>query len=67
MLATVCGCKNFFTIRTRFQWVDYLQKTMAAPAKNLTRIGEQTFQKMDKINAEVFTLTYGRYLSKTRP
>jgi hypothetical protein len=40
------------------------QETMAgAPAKNFTRAGEQTFQKMDKINAEVFTLTYGRYRS----
>ena len=28
-------------------------------AKNLARTGEQAFQKMDKINAEVFTLTYG--------
>jgi hypothetical protein len=27
--------------------------------KNFTRLGEQAFQKMDKINAEVFTLTYG--------
>ncbi len=31
----------------------------AAGSKNLTRIGEQAFQKMDKINSEVFTLTYG--------
>jgi hypothetical protein len=28
-------------------------------AKNYARTGEQAFQKMDKINAEVFTLTYG--------
>mmetsp|Transcript_24849 Transcript_24849/g.61005 ORF Transcript_24849/g.61005 Transcript_24849/m.61005 type:complete len:187 (+) Transcript_24849:202-762(+) len=28
-------------------------------AKNLARVGEQTLQKMDKMNAEVFTLTYG--------
>ena len=27
--------------------------------KNFARVGEQAFQKMDKINAEVFTLTYG--------
>jgi len=32
---------------------------MAGSSKNFTRIGEQAFQKMDKINAEVFTLTYG--------
>ena len=35
---------------------------MAVPVpggKNLARVGEQAFQKMDKINAEVFTLTYG--------
>ena len=25
----------------------------------MARVGEQAFQKMDKINAEVFTLTYG--------
>ena len=30
-----------------------------AGSKNFTRAGEQAFQKMDKINAEVFTLTYG--------
>jgi trafficking protein particle complex subunit 3 len=37
------------------------QKMAAPPAagKNLARVGEQAFQKMDKINAEVFTLTYG--------
>ena len=37
-------------------------RKMAAPSgagKNLARVGEQAFQKMDKINAEVFTLTYG--------
>lgn len=27
--------------------------------KNLVKAGEQAFTKMDKINAEVFTLTYG--------
>ena len=32
---------------------------MANASKNFTRMGEQVFQKMDKINAEVFTLTYG--------
>uniref|UniRef100_A0A6U2CQ86 Trafficking protein particle complex subunit n=1 Tax=Hemiselmis andersenii TaxID=464988 RepID=A0A6U2CQ86_HEMAN len=32
---------------------------MAAPQKNLARVGEQTLSKMDKMNAEVFTLTYG--------
>ncbi len=31
----------------------------SAGGKNLARVGEQAFQKMDKINAEVFTLTYG--------
>mmetsp|Transcript_13126 Transcript_13126/g.20604 ORF Transcript_13126/g.20604 Transcript_13126/m.20604 type:complete len:162 (+) Transcript_13126:62-547(+) len=32
---------------------------MSGGGKNLQRTGEQSFQKMDKINAEVFTLTYG--------
>ena len=32
---------------------------MANASKNFARMGEQVFQKMDKINAEVFTLTYG--------
>ncbi|EKX45972.1 trafficking protein particle complex subunit 3 [Guillardia theta CCMP2712] len=32
---------------------------MAAANKNHIRNGEQAFQKMDKINAELFTLTYG--------
>lgn len=32
---------------------------MAAANKNHVRNGEQAFQKMDKINAELFTLTYG--------
>jgi hypothetical protein len=31
----------------------------SAGGKNLARVGEQAFQKMDKINSEVFTLTYG--------
>lgn len=30
-----------------------------AANKNLAKAGEQAFTKMDKINAEVFTLTYG--------
>eukprot|EP00286_Rhodomonas_abbreviata_P012449 CAMPEP_0181315980 /NCGR_PEP_ID=MMETSP1101-20121128/15655_1 /TAXON_ID=46948 /ORGANISM="Rhodomonas abbreviata, Strain Caron Lab Isolate" /LENGTH=188 /DNA_ID=CAMNT_0023423205 /DNA_START=83 /DNA_END=649 /DNA_ORIENTATION=+ len=30
-----------------------------ASNKNLARTGDQAFTKMDKINAEVFTLTYG--------
>jgi hypothetical protein len=32
---------------------------MSGGSKNYARLGEQAFQKMDKINAEVFTLTYG--------
>jgi len=32
---------------------------MAAAPKNLARMGEQALSKMDKMNAEVFTLTYG--------
>ncbi len=49
----------------RDKLVDKVEKVIvmaaagAAGSKNLTRIGEQAFQKMDKINSEVFTLTYG--------
>jgi len=32
---------------------------MTSRTQNLQRVGEQTYNKIDKINAELFTLTYG--------